>query len=160
MLAGLPITERHGHRTITGWYETATPGVSSDRAGLDAAVFPGERDLRFVNDTGEWLLLQATPDDLSGTLQVRLLGANPPAHTVLLEGPVVTAETPPPSDAYYIDEATLPAGTFTPLREAQGGQELTVYRTITADGVEVAREPFVTTIDPQPATVLRGTAGQ
>src|SRR3989344_537623 len=48
--AGLPITERVNHRFVVHYY---------DPPGLDATIYGPHPDLRFVNDTGNYLLLQA-----------------------------------------------------------------------------------------------------
>jgi vancomycin resistance protein YoaR len=46
--AGLPITERTNHSYVISYYG----------AGLDATIYGPHPDLRFVNDTGNYLLLQ------------------------------------------------------------------------------------------------------
>lgn len=48
--AGLPITERMNHRFVVAYYGTP---------GLDATIYGPHPDFRFVNDTGNYLLLQA-----------------------------------------------------------------------------------------------------
>jgi hypothetical protein len=60
--AGVPITERNQHSFRISWYEKFEP------IGMDAAIFTGAGgyDLRFVNDTGAWLLLEAYADTASG----------------------------------------------------------------------------------------------
>ncbi len=47
--AGLPITERKNHRFTVHYY---------DPPGLDATIYGPHPDLRFINDTGNYILLQ------------------------------------------------------------------------------------------------------
>jgi vancomycin resistance protein YoaR len=60
--AGLPITERHNHALYIDHYPL----------GRDATVNYPDLDLKFVNDTGHWLLLETTIGPSS--LTVRLFG--------------------------------------------------------------------------------------
>lgn len=52
ILAGLPIAERRNHSMFVDHYEPF--GI-----GLDATVFPGFHDMRFVNDTPDVIFIQA-----------------------------------------------------------------------------------------------------
>ncbi|MFM7678729.1 MAG: VanW family protein, partial [Roseiflexaceae bacterium] len=52
--AGLPITERWGHSFYISWYDKYGP------TGMDSTIFTGGPDLKFLNDTGHWLLMQTT----------------------------------------------------------------------------------------------------
>ena len=47
--SGLPITERHNHSYRVSYYEPA---------GMDAAVYLPQPDVKFVNDTGNYILIQ------------------------------------------------------------------------------------------------------
>jgi vancomycin resistance protein YoaR len=60
--AGLPITERHNHALYIDHYPL----------GRDATVNYPDTDLKFVNDTGHWLLLETIIS--SSALTVRLYG--------------------------------------------------------------------------------------
>jgi vancomycin resistance protein YoaR len=55
LLAGLPITERHNHSFAVSYY-TAPYGVP----GVDATIYYPQVDLKFVNDTGSYILIQTT----------------------------------------------------------------------------------------------------
>ncbi len=59
LLAGLPITERHNH-SYAVFYYTAPFGIP----GVDATIFYPQADLKFVNDTGHYILIQTV---ISGT---------------------------------------------------------------------------------------------
>ncbi|MBU0668154.1 VanW family protein [Patescibacteria group bacterium] len=53
LIAGLPITDRTPHSWKVSYYS------QSMGDGLDATVYPGVADLKFLNDTPGWLLIQS-----------------------------------------------------------------------------------------------------
>lgn len=61
--AGFPSVERANHSMYVSYYEKF--GV-----GIDATVFPGQQDLTFVNDTGNYLLLQAYTEGTEAVVQI------------------------------------------------------------------------------------------
>ncbi len=77
LLAGLPILEQRNHSLYVDYYEAYG-------SGLDATIFPGVQDLKFLNDTGHPLLLISfiRNDDLF----VNLYGT-PTGRSVELKGP-------------------------------------------------------------------------
>jgi vancomycin resistance protein YoaR len=57
--AGLPIVERHAHAYRVKYYELTREGTyDTTLAGLDATVYVPIVDLKFTNDTGNWLLME------------------------------------------------------------------------------------------------------
>jgi vancomycin resistance protein YoaR len=57
-LGGFPIVERHPHAYRVGYYEQNSSGhINPNFAGLDATVFVPIVDLKFINDTPNWLLM-------------------------------------------------------------------------------------------------------
>lgn len=56
LLAGLPITERNPHSWKVSYYS------QSMGDGLDATIYPGVADIKFINDTPGHLLIQAYTD--------------------------------------------------------------------------------------------------
>ncbi|MDB4977902.1 MAG: von Willebrand factor [Candidatus Peribacteria bacterium] len=82
--AGLPILERKSHSLYVHYYEMY--GV-----GLDSTVFPFTQDFKFVNDTGNYLVLQT---EVSGfDAYVRIFG-KPDGRTVKLNGPYFYTNAP------------------------------------------------------------------
>ncbi len=73
--AGLPITEQRNHSLYVDYYEEFGDG-------LDATVFPGEQDLKFVNDTPNYLLMEATHDGTIAT--IKLYGESDGRSTTLV----------------------------------------------------------------------------
>lgn len=154
--AGLPITERHAHAFYISWYDRFGLGPYGDGQGLDAAIYTGVSDLKFINDTGNWLLMQTEVDEDAQVLTVRLYGT-PLPRQVRMEGPLVTNEVRAPAEPVYIDDPRLPRGTVRQSDLARSGRDITVYRLIVQDGVEVAREPFLTRFRAWPNIFVRGT---
>lgn len=58
MHAGLPIAERHNHSLVVSYYNDP----SNNNPGTDATIYDPEPDLKFVNDTGKYILFQAEMD--------------------------------------------------------------------------------------------------
>ncbi|MFA6565355.1 MAG: VanW family protein, partial [Candidatus Paceibacterota bacterium] len=95
--AGLPITERANHRYVVSYYGP----------GLDATIYGPHPDLRFVNDTGHYLLLQTK---VIGTeLLIELYGQKD-GRKVTISEPVLSERIPAPTTK-YIPTFELRAGT-------------------------------------------------
>lgn len=153
--AGLPITERHAHPFYISWYDDFSyPGDSAP--GMDATIFTGVLDLKFVNDTGKWLLMEAKVDEAADVLTVRLYGTKP-NRTVEARGPDVTKIVPAPSNPVYVDDNTLAAGTVKQTDHARRGMDISVYRVITENGVQKTPETFFTRFKAWPNVFARGT---
>jgi vancomycin resistance protein YoaR len=154
--AGVPITERHAHAFYISWYDRFGLGPNGDGQGLDAAIYTGVADLKFVNDTGGWLLMQTAVDEGAQVLTVRLYGTRP-NREVQLAGPVVTNEVRAPAEPVYVDDPGLARGTVRQSDVARSGRDITVERVILQDGVEISREPFLTRFRAWPNIFVRGT---
>jgi vancomycin resistance protein YoaR len=149
---GFPIDERHEHGFRIGWYEIYEP------VGMDAAIFTGPYgdNLRFTNDTGNWLLVQTEVVPSEVTMYVRIYGTKPDRQ-VFQGGPVITKRLPPPSRPVYVDDPSVPAGVVRRTDIAQGGLELYITRTV-VQGDQVLREDtFTTQFKPWPNIYVRGT---
>ncbi|NTU84971.1 MAG: vanomycin resistance protein VanB [Chloroflexales bacterium] len=154
--AGLPVTERHAHAFYISWYDRFGLGPAGDGQGLDAAIYTGVADLKFVNDTGSWLLMQAEVDEAAQVLSVRLYGTRP-AREVRIEGPVVSNEARAPSQPVYVDDPSLPSGTVRQSDVARGGRDITIDRVIVQGGGETGRDTFHTRFRAWPNIFVRGT---
>lgn len=147
---GLPITERHEHSFRIGWYEEL-----GEPPGLDAAIFTGVQDMRFVNDTGGWLLIQSSVDLQRQRLTITLYGA--PSSRVVDYTYQVLERTPAPTEPVYVDDPELPAGTQRKTDTARGGLKVEVYRSVYENGYLLFEETFPTTFKPWPDIYVRGT---
>jgi vancomycin resistance protein YoaR len=154
--AGLPITERHAHPFYISWYDAFSYPDGEAAPGMDATIFTGVADLKFVNDTGHWLLMEATTDDDNQTLTVRLYGTKP-NRTISVKGPEIDNEVPPPSDPVYLTDASLPAGSVKQTDHARAGKDITVYRIIAENGVQKPPELFFSRFKAWPDVFVRGT---
>lgn len=153
--AGLPFKERHAHPFYISWYDAyAFPDANGP--GLDAAIFTGGLDLRFVNDTAHWMMVDATIDEQQQILDIQLRGVDS-GRTVSVNGPKIVGTTPAPTDPVYVDDPSLPVGTVKQSDKAKDGMNVVVYRTITKDGKEQPSQEFATTFKPWPNVYLRGT---
>ncbi|MEO8083412.1 MAG: VanW family protein [Ardenticatenales bacterium] len=141
--AGLPITERHAHPYRLGWIE---PPV-----GLDATVAAPALDLKFVNDTGGFLMLLAAVDPTRDALTMSLYGLGP-ARSVRIEVPVVGQASAPPEPVTRA-VAGLPAGARVQVGWAREGADVSVVRVVeTSAGPR--RETFVSHYAPAPDLFL------
>ncbi|PDW03878.1 VanW family protein [Candidatus Viridilinea mediisalina] len=154
--AGLPITERHAHAFYISWYDPFGLGPYGDGQGLDAAIYTGVADLKFVNDTGHWLLMHAEVDAAAQILNVRLYGT-PPDRQVSIEGPLISNEVRAPAQPIYVDDPSLPRGTLRQSDVARSGRDITIHRIIRQGEHELARQTFLTRFRAWPNIFVRGT---
>ena len=113
-------------------------------------------DLKFLNDTGHWLLMEAVADEDAQVLSVRLYGTRP-NRSVSVRGPEIDNVVPPPSEPVIVTDNTIPAGTVKQTDHARRGMDITVYRVITENGVEKPPEPFFTRFKAWPNVFVKGT---
>jgi vancomycin resistance protein YoaR len=145
--AGLPIAERWAHAFRVRYYE---PPI-----GMDATIYSPTVDLKWVNDTGHYILIQTNVDRGNNTVSFRFYGTNP-GRTVEMEGPYEDNHVPHDA-AVYRDDPTLPKGQTKQIEWAKDGLDVTVYRIIQEDGVEVQRDTFFSRFRPWQAVYLVGT---
>jgi vancomycin resistance protein YoaR len=153
--AGLPFTERHAHPFYISWYDDYS---FPDQAGpgMDATIYTGVLDLKFVNDTGNWLLMESTVDEAAQILAVRLYGTKP-NRTVVAKGPDIERIIPAPAEPEIVYDAALPAGTVKQTDTARRGMDISVYRVITENGQQKVPEAFFTRFKAWPDVYVRGT---
>ncbi|MFN3373723.1 MAG: VanW family protein, partial [Chloroflexus sp.] len=148
--AGLPITERWGHSFYINWYDRYGFGPYGDGPGMDATIFTGGPDLKFLNDTGGWILMQTLVDTQRHLAEVRLYGPDT-GRKVLLEGPVITNRTPAPTEPVYVAVPSRPVGQPRQSDKARGGMDILFTRIVLGpDGKEIERREFVTRFKPWP----------
>lgn len=78
LLGGLPMKERAPHSIKVAYYAQVLGH------GLDATIYPGSHDLKFINDTPGAILIQAYEDD--GNAYFKFYGTND-GRKVYLDGP-------------------------------------------------------------------------
>lgn len=82
--AGFPIVEQYNHSLYVHYY---TEGGD----GLDSTIFPGVKNLRFLNDSGNYLLIQAYDDGYDA--YVKIYGTSDGREAELI-GPYYPGEVP------------------------------------------------------------------
>lgn len=121
--AGIPIVERNWHSYWISTYGRPPSGMP----GLDATIAPPEKDFRFKNTTGNWLLIKATAD--GKTVNFEIYGVNP-GWKVNIGQPVITnrvkTSTAPVTE--YSDK--LPRGKKVMVEHAQDGFDSSISRTV------------------------------
>jgi vancomycin resistance protein YoaR len=150
--AGIPITERNQHSFRIRWYEKFEP------IGMDAAIFTGPNgyDLRFVNDTGHWLLMETVVDTTNEVLTVNLYGTKSNREVIQTQ-PVITKEIPAPTKPRYVNDPKLPAGTLKQTDTARGGMDVQVGRIVKENGAVLYKDTFFSRFQPWPNIYARGT---
>ena len=145
--AGLPIAERWPHAFRVSYYEPPL--------GMDATIYSPSVDLKWVNDTGHHILIHTHVDEAKNTLTFRFYGTNP-GRTVEMDGP---HESNPVSHGPEVrrDDPTLPKGQTKQIEWAKDGLDVTVYRIVKENGVEVRRDTFFSRYRPWQAVYLVGT---
>lgn len=128
--SGLPITERHPHQYRVSYYEPA---------GMDATIYVPSPDLKFVNDTGNYILIESIVSDY--TLRFNFYGKKDGRKVEVTE-PFIYNITSPPAPV-YIYTSSLAAGEKYQVDSAHYGADAIFYRTIiTPDGKEKKEEFF------------------
>jgi hypothetical protein len=154
--AGLPITDRKEHSFYISWYDKYGLGDAGNGPGLDATIFTGAQDFRFLNDTGHWMLIQTYVDEKRTLAEVRMYGTKP-NRTVTLTSRVYDRKPMPP-EAKYLPDPKIPRGTRKQSDKGRGGMTIDVYRTITENGVARSPELFRTVFRPWPNIYLYNPA--
>lgn len=147
--AGLPIVERNAHAYRVGYYEEDSP------PGIDATVFVPTVDLKFKNDSGNYILIQSQVDLDNLSLTYYLYGVKD-GRQVNMTKPIVSNLTPPPPDLYQ-DDPTLPKGEIKQTDFAAWGAHVSFKRTVTKNGKTIIADTFISNYQPWQAIYLRGT---
>jgi len=141
--AGLPITERWGHSFYISWYDKYGP------TGMDSTIFIGGPDLKFVNDTGKWILMQAESNAKTGVASIKFYGTSTNRKVELVHN--IYARSPAPTDSVYVADTEQPAGTVKHSDRARDGLSIEIRRTVTnPDGTVRPQDVFLTQFKPWP----------
>jgi vancomycin resistance protein YoaR len=147
--AGLPITERWGHSFYISWYDKYAFAEYGNGPGMDATIFTGGPDFKFLNDTGHWLLLQTAVDVAGKSAEVRIYGTDT-GRQVELAGPTITNRVPAPPEPVYIAEPKIRQGSRHQSDTARGGMQINFTRIVRQNGQLVEQRDFVTKFRPWP----------
>lgn len=148
--AGLPINERTAHAYRVGYYEQNSP------PGLDATVYGPSPDLKFTNDTSNYVLIVATADPKHYSLIFELYGTSD-GRRATISKPIVSNITPALPTVYQ-DDPTLPAGKLKQVDYSAAGARVTFNYVVERNGETIFKKTFVSNYRPWAAVFLRGTS--
>lgn len=124
---GLPITERRNHSYRVGYYEPA---------GTDATIYGPWPDLKFVNDSGHYALLQTR---IEGDNAIFEIWGTSDGRAVKTTDPIIY-NIVPPGEPKLIKTAELPPGEKKRIDRAHSGADAYFKRTIVWPK-DLGREP-------------------
>ncbi len=146
--AGLDITQRKAHAYRVQYYEEDT------KPGFDATVFIPSPDLRFINDTGHYLLIQSQYDGKNKKLAYEIYGTSD-GRTVEVSNYRQWDYAPPPPDI-YIDDPTLPPGKVVKDESRIPGLKTSFDWKVSRNGETIHQKSFVSNYVPWAAVYRRG----
>ncbi len=150
--AGLPIVERTAHAYRVAYYEQR-----GFEPGFDATIWSPTVDLKFKNDTGHHILVQATVDRAQSKLQIDIYGTSD-GRRVEISNPILTGRKSAPEPKYENDP-TLPAGTIKQVDFAAEGLTSVFERKVYRDNELAIEDTFKSAFRPWQAVYLVGTGG-
>jgi vancomycin resistance protein YoaR len=141
--AGLPVTERQNHRYVISYYG----------AGLDATIYGPHPDLRFVNDTGNYLLLQGKAENNEVILEFY---GKKDGRIVEIADPVLTNRVPAPAPRIIVSNS-LPLGQIKCSEIPHSGVTADTKYTVTYFNGQVQETIFHSVYQPWQKTCLVGS---
>ncbi len=149
--AGFPITERYAHGYRVSYYETG------EGAGMDATVFSPLVDLKFINDTPYYLLIETYFNPTRATLTFKFYSTSM-NRRVDKKGPFTSNVTPHGPTVYEVNPALRP-GQRRQVDYAVNGADVVVRRQVYQDGVLIREDSFLSHYLPWQAVVQVAPGG-
>lgn len=147
--AGLEVTKRRQHSYRVSYYE------QNNKPGIDATVYSGDVDFRFINDTGHYILVHSYADSENLEMQIELYGTSDGRQTEIVDHEVWGYSSPPPT--VYIDDPSLPAGAIRRVENAIAGVKTKFTNVIKdEDGNVIREDEYYSNYVPWGAKYLRG----
>ncbi|MCD6109466.1 VanW family protein [bacterium] len=145
LMSGLPIVERAPHSYAVSYY------AQIYGYGLDATIYIGVHDVKFINDTPGYILIQAYTE---GTQAFFKFYGIDDGRTVELEGPYQGGYHGP-GPATIIVNPSLPPGTRRQVEHGHTGFNVTWYRHLFKNG-EKTTETIYSAYRAIPAKIMVG----
>jgi len=143
--AALPITARRAHSYRVSYYEPA---------GTDATIYSPNPDLRFKNDTANYVLIRTINDTANSKLYFQVWGTSEQRSVSLTDPVIYDIVSPPPGK--LIETLDLKPGVKKCTERAHAGAKAYFTRTVTlADGT-TKEERFDSTYRPWQEVCLIG----
>jgi vancomycin resistance protein YoaR len=143
LAAGLPILERQPHSYRVSYYEPA---------GMDATIYNPHPDLRFLNDTGNWILFQTKI--LGDDLIFEFYGTDDGRKVEISQPKIFNIVKPPPTK--IIETKDLPPGQKKCTERAHSGAQAEFTRIITYPDGQIKHELWKSRYKPWQAVCLVG----
>jgi len=162
MNSGMEITERHNHSLVVAYYADPV----NRNPGTDATLYEPLLDLKFLNDTGNYLLLITEINYKKQMLTFTLWGKSD-GRSGSYTHPLVSRWIPYPSETQYVAQTngTLKVGSMSCQAAFRGAVASFKYSRVTPDGEKIDRVfdsyyrplPKICTIGVDPATCPKGS---
>lgn len=147
--AGLPVTKRVAHSYRVSYYEL------NSKPGVDATVYAGDVDLRFINDTGHDILIHTETDSKNLYMDVQIYGTSDGRTTQIVDHKVWDITPAPPP--LYQDDPTIPRGTIKQVDFAAAGAKASFTNVVKdKDGKIIRQDTYFSNYQPWRAIYLRG----
>lgn len=152
MNTGLPITERQNHSLVVHYYSDPTNG----NPGTDATLYGPHPDLRFVNNTGHWMLLTTDVNVKTKKLTYTLWGTSD-GRNGSYTPPKVNQWIAAPAETKNIEDATMEPGKQKCQSAFSGAKTSFLYTIINPDGT-ITERTFNSYYRPLPKICTNGPA--
>jgi hypothetical protein len=136
--AGFPITDRSPHQYRVSYYEPA---------GQDATIYVPNPDLKFINDTKNYVMIEAVID--GSILTFNFYGTKDGREVTVTEPEIYNITSPP--SPIYIYTSSLAPGEKWQVDTAHYGADSTFYRYIKYSNGEKKEEEFFSRYQAWPA---------
>jgi len=147
--AGLDVTLRLPHSYRVSYYEL------DRKPGVDATVYAGNTDFRFINDTNHHILLYGQADSKNLYMYYEIYGTSDGRTTEIVDHKTWNYKPPLPPE--YIDDPSLPAGQIKQVDWAAAGISASFTNVIKdKDGNVITKDTYVSHYRPWSAKYLRG----
>ena len=144
--SGFPVVERTNHLYRIDHYVPVL--------GVEATIFQPGVDMKFKNDTDQYILIEAQTD--AENVRVTIYGTRP-NREVSIEEPIITNVVPTDRTWRRQQSPALAKGTQVITEAAEDGMDVTVYRSIKVGGKEVRRDRLVSRYRPAHNVLMVGT---
>lgn len=146
LYAGLPITERKPHSYVVAYY------AQVGGHGIDATIYPGANDLKFVNDTPGNILIQSYAEGAEA--HFKFYGTSD-GRKVSLEGPIISNHRSPGATE-MIKTTQIPIDAKKQVEKPHNGFDTLWYRTIVQPNGEIKKEEIISKYRAVSARILVG----
>jgi len=152
---GYPIVERYSHAYRVSYYEmTASGGVDSSLAGMDATVYFPLVDFKFTNDTPYWILMETYVDVGARTLTWKFYSTSD-GRTVTWETTGTTNVVSAPEPVFEVNNE-LSKNQIKQVDWAANGADVNVTRTVWRNGSVYFQDNVSTHYEPWQAVCQYG----